>query len=185
MEYDELLRVHNNTDQTIEFRFASRTHRVKPNQDQFVPFEAVVISLGDPRSGPQPARIPLDSGGFLTIPGRKSELRRLSTVYGTYDEENPASIKEVWNYPHVTVTNMEGDEPIVFPADDPECSQFDPMEVDQSQMAALQRQAEKMRRQLIVLEQQVKGAKLNEDSTVAADQIEEDTPSRPRVTARS
>ena len=78
--------------------------------------------------------------------------------------------------PHVTVTNLDSDDPITFPAADPDCLSFTPMEVDKSQIAMMQRQLEKMRRQQLLMEQQLKASRVNEATSVPASEVEEDTP---------
>lgn len=182
MEYDDLLKVVNNSDHVEVFGYANKVYPVKPGGTALVPFPAVCIRLGDPRSGPEQVRIEKDDGSILRISSRKQEINRLSVLYGTYDPEQAELLLSL--LPDVTVTNMEEDsEPIVFPCEDPLCTKFTPIDTDQSQIALMQRQLDKLRRTQVLLEQQLKGTERNRDSTVAADKIEEDTPSAVRKTA--
>lgn len=183
MEYDSLLKVVNNDEsETVIFGYANQVYAIKPGRTGLVPFEGVCIKLGDPRSGPEVTKIVTDDGRKFMIPNRSSEMRRLSVLYGVYDQDRVDSILAAM--PNVSVTNLDDDaEPIVFPASDPNCSRFTPMDVDQSQMAMMQRQLEKMQRTQRILEEQIKATGRNIDSTVSADKIQEDTPHTPtRVT---
>lgn len=185
MEYDSLLKVVNNDEsETVIFGYANQVYPIKPGRTGLVPFEAVKIKLGDPRTGPEVTKLTLDNGTKIAIANRSSEMRRLSVLYGIYDQDRVDDILAAM--PNVTVTNLEDDStPIVFPAQDPKCTNFTPMDVDQSQMAMMQRQLEKMRRTQLMLEEQIKAQGRNIDSTVSADKIQEDMPHTPTRATKS
>lgn len=207
MNYDSLLTVRNNSDNVI-YHFGANSQRwlIKPGELKYIPFEAVILVMGDPRSGPEPIRLVPEGGGIPTfIPSRRDEIKRLSTKHGAYtdDVDAPAAPTEKGNppepslrqrMPNVTVTNMdESDEPIVFPVDDPFCTTYTPMEIDQSQVALLTRQIKTMERQMAAWQ-----ATLNQSNGAAPDlshpsvlntdaEVDEDSPTpvtRPQARPR-
>lgn len=175
MEYDSLLKVTNNRKEIVIFMWAKSKYICPPEGTIFVPFDAVVSKLGDPRSGPTEAEIKLEGGSVLRVPARSAEMKRLAVSTGVFNPRDVEAI--IAKLPDVTVTNMDSDEPIVFPAVDPECAEFVPVSQNKSEIAAMQRQLDKQRRTLALLEQQLKARKVGPTpSTIPAEDVEEDTP---------
>lgn len=187
MNYDTLLRIHNN-DEEITYIFAanSESFRVRPLSETLVPFDAVVNSMGDPRSGPTPQRIQPEGGGVaVQIPSRLEEIKRLNTVYGIYTEsvdapshvEGSEGITLLDRIPKVTATNVDETDPISFPCDDPNCERYTPEDQDKSTMAVMQRQLEAMRRKQVVYEQLIRNAQGNAATTaLGTEEVGDDTP---------
>lgn len=195
MPYDTLLKVQNNsTDKQYMFAHNSQRWIIKPGAIAYVPFEAVLRSLGDPRTGPQPTRQTPEGGGKpMIIPARQEEINRLATLYGTYTldvdappQDGGPTLRQ--RMPDVTVTNMDDETPILFPCDDPHCTKYLPAEEDQSVMANMTRQLERMKRQQIEMENILKNANLLPGKASAAepmdDGVDEDSPTPVRTTPR-
>jgi len=183
--YDSLLRVRNfdlNTRQ--EFQYANQKFLVPPAKksgkdvipgEAYVSFDAVRLKMGDPRTGLSEGVIRNDDGTVsVRTEARSKELWRLHNLYGTYSEDHDI-LKE--RAPKIKAWNMDDDpdesDPIIFPVDDPYCQQFAPEETDQSQMAIMQRQLDKLRRTQLLLEQQLaatqSGRQVVSDETVDED----------------
>lgn len=196
MEYDSLCQVNNNGDTPVRFSLHSQRFNVPARGVAYVPFDAIVNRLGDPRSGPQAVIIPPQEPGQRTkrIPSRNDELKRLAAKYGVYDTTDKSLLlfRELKDendtranlMPNVTVTNINEDEPFVFPLDDPHCEMFTPPAGDTSQLAIIQRQLEKQRRVIAMLEQQANAGKVAATVNVSADEIEEDKPQRVNIPPR-
>lgn len=203
--YDALLSVKNNHESN-RYMFALNSQRwiVPPGGVAYIPFDAVVRSMGDPRSGPEAQRISNELGGQVSfVPARRDEIKRLSTLYGAYTEDvdapsapahmgEPAGPSLRQRIPVVTVTNMDNGDPIIFPVDDPTCTKFTAPDSDTSAMASMLRQMESMRRQIATMEAQVAGQASHPTeptSTLpAAAEVDEDTPmpvTRPRPRPQS
>lgn len=187
MEYDSLLRVRNNDDKTWVFAWNSERFMVPPSQERLVPFAAVVAYLGDPRSQMNPSSFTPEGGGTsITIPDRPSEIRRLNTLYGVYTDgandpsylDGQEGVTLMDRLPKVEVFNLNDEEPeaIIFPADDPNCTNFVPDNQDKTQNAMLQRQLEQLRRRQIVMEQLLKQATGNTDPLDEGEEVTVDSP---------
>lgn len=185
MDYDSLLRVTNHSDERVVFMFNSQRFIVPPQGEAYISFDAVIRSMGDPRSGLQQQKIEVEGGMPVFIPSRQQELQRLSTLYGCYTEtvDAPCAVEGshgkslLQMLPNITATNIDDQDPIVFPAQDPDCTQFAPISTDTTQMAVMQRQLEKLRRNQILLEQQLKQKNIPQAvETISSSDLEEDTP---------
>jgi len=174
MQYDSMLRVENNSPTlSYIFSFNSKRYIIPPQRTAFVDFDALVVGLGDPRSGPEPSHWVIEGREKpVPIPSRKEELTRLGVQYGVYTThpDTPASpyFEDVAGrtlrdmMPDVTVYNMSDNEPIVFPIDDPDCNKYLPPETDLSTVASLQRQVEALGRQQAILREQLRQASTGE-----------------------
>lgn len=187
MNYDSLIRIINNeppTGRTYRFAFNSQRWTLKPGQQNYLPFDAVIRSMGDPRSAPEPTKVIGQGGRSTIIPSRTQELQRLSVLYGVYgetiDSVDGDSGKTLLDMiPNVTGFNMEDSEEITFPYMDPTCSNQEPDADDISQTAILFREMEKMRRQMMVYEEILKqnNPQFAADADSSGAEVDEDTPS--------
>lgn len=198
MDYDSLLSVENTSeDITYFFAYNSQRFSVKPGKTSLIPFHAVVVSMGDPRSGPEVQRIVPEGGGIaIQIPSRQMEIKRLSVVYGTYTEDvSTPSFVEHTNgeclldrIPKVIIKNLDEEDPITFPCDDPNCERFTPEDQDKTQNAVLLRQIESMRKKQAIMEQILKASNGNEltEKLGESTEVTEDVPSDgPAMKART
>lgn len=198
MDYDSLLSVENKSeDLTYFFAYNSQRFSVKPGKTSLIPFDALRLAMGDPRSGPEVSRITPEGGGVaIQIPSRKDEIRRLSVLYGIYTEDisTPSFVDNtngetlMDRIPKIVVKNLDDEEAIVFPCDDPLCERFTPEDQDKSQVAVMQRQLESMRRKQAVMEQIIKASNGNEIATQLGDgtEVTEDVPNTgPAMKART
>lgn len=193
MNYDSLIKVENvSEDITYVFAFNSQRTTVRPGATSLVPFVALVRQMGDPRSGVTAQRLEPEEGGIASIiPSRSDEIKRLNILYGIYTEgvhdpsyiEGSEGVTLADRIPKIIATNIDDDERIIFPSDDPDCTNFVPEDTDKSQMAALLRQQEAMRKRQIVLEQMIKAMTGTSASEVLGDgtEVTEDTPDTPTV----
>ena len=191
--YDSLLKVTNNSSDK-RYMFAANSQRwlLGPGQTNFIPFDAVIRSMGDPRSGPQPIRITGQGGRATVIPSRREEIARLHVLYGTYgegvDTVNAEGDRLIDAIPDITAWNMGDDEtPITFPCSDPDCTNLSTDDQDQSQQAVLMREMEKMRRQMAVYDEMMRQAGLAgtpglPESQTPKEEIDEDSPTPVRAT---
>lgn len=202
MNYDSLLKVTSNEPDdgpTHVFAYDSQRFVLRPGKSSMVTFDALIRSMGDPRSGPQPQQIHPEGGNAINIPSRRDELKRLSVMYGTYsdaidtpshigvsgvDGPGPTLIERI---PKISATNLDEDDLIIFPSDDPECTSYTPEDTDKSSMAVMQRQLEALRRKSSVMEQLLKQATGNSASEILEEsgEVTEDTPQSSRRIAKS
>lgn len=186
--YDSLLRVTNLESvggKTFLFSFNSQRWILAPGKTNFIPFDAVIRSMGDPRSGPQQIKVTGNGGRATIIPSRSEEIKRLGVLYGTYGEsvesKNPEHGESLLDrIPNISVWNMEDDDPITFPHADPNCQNFLPSDDDQSQQALLMVEMQKMRRQMALYEEMMRAAGVNGAADIpqaeANEDVDEDQP---------
>lgn len=92
----------------------SRPYVCEVGKDQFVPFEAMMVAFGDPRSGATVSTQRDPAGNVLFVSDRATEVRRLRTLY-----DNQLGVEgEILYAPEATVTDVEGDQ-IKTVLDDP------------------------------------------------------------------
>jgi hypothetical protein len=127
LEHD-ILRVENIDDVTWEFKWDRRTYPIRPGEVGFVPFPAVVLKMGDPRSEiDSMVKYNTADGQRGVVFTRYEELCRLFAHYGI-EQEN---INELVDFaPRIKVETMQG-EPVTFPAQNPEMSAFPVPDVPQ------------------------------------------------------
>lgn len=120
LEHD-ILRVENVDDVTWRFKWDRKKYDIRPDEIGFVPFPAVVLMMGDPRSQPGVmTRYNTDDGQRGVVLTRYEELCRLFAHYGIEQE----SIEELIAFaPRLKVETMQG-ETVIFPAQDPEMIGF-------------------------------------------------------------
>lgn len=190
MDYDSLLRVKNIDDKTHIFQWNGQAFPVRAGQESLVSFDALVATLGDPRSAPQPSSVMPDAGGVaIQIPSRSQEIKRLNVLYGVYTEgvndpsylEGLEGVTLMSRLPKVEVYSLDpddGEDPIIFPCDDPTCDRFVQADGDKSQVGIMQRQLEQMRRKQAILEQMVKAQNGNAvaEELGSGTEVTEDTP---------
>lgn len=88
------------------FMWDSRPYRAEVGKETFVPFEAVAVALGDPRSSGSVASIRDEAGNVSFVVDRETELRRLKVLYDNEldDDDLP------YFAPKFKVTDLEGEE---------------------------------------------------------------------------
>lgn len=190
MNYDSLLKVENVDEVTHLFSWNGQAFPIRAGQTSLVSFDALVVALGDPRSGPQPTAIIPEAGGVsIQIPARRDEIKRLNTYYGVYTEgvndpsylDGQEGVTLADRLPKVKVYSLDpedGEDPIIFPCDDPTCDRFVQADGDKSQVGIMQRQLEAMRRKQAILEQMVKAQNGNAvaEELGSGTEVTEDTP---------
>lgn len=169
-----MLRVHNNSSDPVFVTYHSRTFRIAPNSDGFVPFTVVQYYFGDPRSSRERTSIKLGADKVGFIPSREEELNRLSILYGLYDAN---AIDEMRNrVPKLTVYSVEDGEQVVLPLDDPKCLEGQFTDGEQ-EGTFIEQQLHSLRQQQLILQQMLenrehesseRAAFLPEDQSIAA-----------------
>lgn len=196
MEYDSMLRV-KNLSPTLTYTFSYNSQRaiIGPGKTGLATFDALVVALGDPRSGPESTQIYEDGRQRpITIPSRKDELVRLGILYGLYTTHPDHRASEYYTdvagltlrdvMPHVEVYNIDSEEPLIFPIDDPDCAHYLPQDTDMSAVAALQRQVEQLGRQQAILQERLRQTQSG-DLDTPPEELPEDTPAPdPNLTRR-
>lgn len=109
----DILQVENEEKVTVLFRWARKAYACKPGEVTFVPFEALVNQLGDPRSVPGEV-LSFDDGNGVkgVVLSRYEELTRLFAMYGI-EQENVDNL--VQKAPKLTVRTMTGQK-VNFPS---------------------------------------------------------------------
>lgn len=159
---DQLIATNNGTE-PVRLMANSRLHVIEPGQKRAVPFEAVRIWFGDPRSGPTERLYEDENGTKSRIPSRSFELKRLNVLYGvegavaSQKEEAdrnktpyPPPITLADTIPNVTFEDLSG-KSIKHVAEDPEgkaassvvTNYDDPMQVG-AELARLKQQVAAM-----------------------------------------
>lgn len=117
LEHD-ILKVTNVDNVEWEFGWDRRKYRIKPGETGFVPFPAVVIKMGDPRSvDGVMTRFYSDDGQRGVIASRHEVLTTLFAHYGIGNED----IAELVDFaPKIEVRTMAEDMLVQFPAQNPE-----------------------------------------------------------------
>jgi hypothetical protein len=117
MEHD-ILKVTNIDTVPWEFGWDRRKYLIKPHETGFVPFPAVVIKMGDPRSAPDVVtRFNSEDGQRGIIATRHEVLCSLYAHYGIGNED----MAELVDFaPKLEVRTMADDMLVQFPAQDPD-----------------------------------------------------------------
>lgn len=112
--------------------YDSRNYDLFPGRDQFMPFAAMCLYFGDPRSTDKIQSYRDQHGLVGFIPDRKTEIRRLRSKYDNmYGDESVVS-----HHPIVEVYEPDGN-PITTVLDDPSGRTTIPAEQTQSQQDEL------------------------------------------------
>lgn len=82
----DFLEVHNEEPDTVVFKWDRKAYPIKSGESAFVPFPALVMALGDPRSVDQEATRFNDGDEHGLIPTRYEELQKLFARYGVRNE---------------------------------------------------------------------------------------------------
>jgi hypothetical protein len=114
----DIMKVTNIDEVTWDFKWDRRVYIIKPGEMGFVPFPAVVMRLGDPRSveGAM-TRFRTENGEQGIIPTRHECLRTLYALYAIENEDLDALVDFA---PKVEVRTMEEDELVRFPVQNPQ-----------------------------------------------------------------
>lgn len=87
MEPGDTVLVKNLEDKDLKLKYNNREYLIKSKKIMPVPFETICIKFGDPRSLSNEVRYVHGEMPYF-IPSRSSELRRLSILYGCYEESD-------------------------------------------------------------------------------------------------
>lgn len=129
-----------NDEDPFTFQWDSRAYPAAVGKETFVPFEAVAVAMGDPRSAETVASVRDEGGNVSFVVDRATELRRLIVLY---DNEMDDNNEGPMYAPDASVTDLEG-EPIKTVLDDPAGESVTPVQttiLDRDQlMQQIQRQ---------------------------------------------
>lgn len=115
------LKVRNDGNRTIVFRWARKFYMVAPGEEEFVIFEALVDAMGDPRSM-EAAVTPYNDGQGEKgiVMERYAELTRLFARYGVEQENLDELVRRA---PTCMVETLSGQK-VVFPSQRPDMLPF-------------------------------------------------------------
>ena len=115
---ETILKVLNVDNVPWEFKWNRMSYLVKPGETKFVPFEAIVLKMGDPRSMPEMVtRFSSEDGRHGIIATRYDSLVTLFAHYGIANED----IGELVDFaPKLEIRTMAEDMVVQFPAQNPE-----------------------------------------------------------------
>lgn len=117
---------------TQVFRWARKAYTLEPGQEGFVPFEALVDVLGDPRSNDDEVVRYNDGNGTRGIVMRRHE--ELSRGFARYAVENESIDVLQSRAPNVAVETLNGQR-VVFPFQRPDMLPFPVPMVDEKNLA--------------------------------------------------
>lgn len=113
----DFLQVTNNDVRTWDFKWARKHYPIEPEQTGFVPFEALVSSLGDPRSMDNSlVKFSDGQGNKGIVMDRYTELTRLFAMYAIENESMDDLVRKA---PKVTVKTLSGQQ-VRFPSQMPD-----------------------------------------------------------------
>jgi hypothetical protein len=117
----DFLQVTNDDVKTWDFRWSRKHYVVPPNEQGFVPFEALVNSLGDPRSMEnQIVKYSDGDGNKGIVMDRYNEITRLFAMYSVQNENLDELVDKA---PKVTVRTLHG-QMVRFPTQKPDMLPF-------------------------------------------------------------
>lgn len=151
----------------ITLGWNSKEYHIPVGRRNIVPFEAMSLRFGDPRSGENITAIKTADGGASGwIADRKSEVARLRLLWGAHADNYPRF--DDISVPHVVVSTLEH-EPITTVIDDPEGKETLPIQQTESDRDSLLALLDRQQAQIDELRQQ-----LNMEAEIS---IEDDLPS--------
>jgi|SRR5215471_2215684 len=110
----DILRVVNKGEQTFRMMYDSRNYNLVPNEDQFVPFPAIALWFGDPRSAAAVGSLQDERGVRTWVPDRETEVRRLRAKY----DNRMGDESLIENHPSVEIYTLDN-ERVYTVLDDP------------------------------------------------------------------
>jgi hypothetical protein len=154
----ELLEDGNDAFPEITLGWDNREYTILRGKKAIVPFEAMVLRFGDPRSGENIQSIKTPGGGVNGwIPDRKSEVARLRLLWGAHADNYP-KFDDI-DVPNVRVYDLNN-EPIATVMEDPEGKESIPVTQTESEKDAMyelldrqQAQIDALRRELGVTDE--------------------------------
>lgn len=151
-----LVRVVNKGEKPYTIMYDSISYVLQPGKDTWVPFPAVALWFGDPRSAGTLASIVDERGVRTYVPDRETEVRRLRVKYGNaFGDESV-----VTGYPDVELYDMDNDR-VMSVLDDPTGENVMPAQstvADQSNLMTI------IQRQQAQIDQLAKLAGLNQSA---------------------
>lgn len=114
LDDSDIVRVVNTADAPFTIMYDSKSYKLEPGQDSFIPFPAAALWFGDPRSTGTLGSVVNERGLRSYIPDRDTEVRRLRVKYDNqFGDEN-----KIIRHPLVEVYALTG-ERITTVLDDP------------------------------------------------------------------
>lgn len=148
----DILRVKNLSDtHTISMAWDSRQYAVPPGGEGFIPFEAVKLYFGDPRSTEKIQSLHTETGVVSFIPDRATEVRRLNTLYGAPFGDESIVRGDV---PSAEIHTLEG-ERITTVIEDPAGESTAPFQPTVSDNASLMAMIQRQQQHIELLMQKV------------------------------
>lgn len=115
---DDIVRVVNQEDYPVSVKWNSRSYRLMPGRDTFIPAACAFVWFGDPRASGVYQSIADPDGTRMFVSDRATEVRRLRIKWGAGMEGDESNFDGV-AIPTVEVWTAEG-ERILTVLDDPE-----------------------------------------------------------------
>lgn len=167
--------VENLSNNQFSIEYDSRSYALPPNKPTYVPFEAVALWFGDPRSTSTMTQITGDNPQM--IPSRDDEVRRLSVKWGHQtgnvhdylsgnDENSPV--------PKIKVLTIDGSKPITTVLDDPAGESTTPAFISNASVATQDQLIKKQQDQIDTLTQILKSQGMMQDYEGQESDIPED-----------
>jgi hypothetical protein len=101
-----VLEVVRDEEKPLNLAWDSRVYTCEVGKEAFVPFEAMWLAFGDPRSGSNVASIRDAAGNVMFVSDRATEVRRLRSLYDNqFGDET-----EILYAPEADITDLEGEE---------------------------------------------------------------------------
>lgn len=137
---DPPIRVRNTHHFDFVDKFANHTYVIKAGEDTIIPFDAMILWLGNPKA--------VDVDGKRRY--RRDEFRRLRVRYGAYDDA------DLWeqNKPQLSCTTIDG-QPITTIVDDPDGKHLTPAVQSQNEREALIQRLDYMQRAMTEMQQEL------------------------------
>lgn len=190
--YPQMVRIRNEGETTFQAKYAGQRYNLATGQDTLVPWDAVCLWFGHPFA--------VDVPGDKRKRYRSDELRRLYVKYGVYEKHETAAQK----FPKVSVWDLaEPGKRYTTVVDDPEGKDLNAAVISQADNESLQAQIATMQQQMAMLQAQIGQNIANDDLRTeeagnrpeirdeatevveGIDSIPTDTPTKPKVVARS
>lgn len=165
----DIVRVTNRSDVPMAKAFNGKSYVLHPDKETAVPFDAICLWFGDPRSDDLIRNRMNDRGIVTYIPDRASEVRRLRLYWGLpFGDET--SFEGGWT-PTVDVFTLEG-APLPIVLNDPSGTSITPVTQTAGERDELTNMVLKLQRELAAMQQMMAGQETNPVQEAITDGIE-------------
>lgn len=178
---NDLLAVTNVGETDINWKVDGQPVNIAAGKAKTVPFDAVRIHLGDPRSG-EASRIVVDGRERVRIPARKDEYQRLMTYYGAgvrqllaNQKGEPINLTLADVAPKCEVATIDGDK-VDTVVSDPDGDNPAPVPVELDSEEALKAQLLQLQRAQEATEARIKELEGTPSDGEEGEQVGEDKP---------